>query len=66
MGLAVVFGAGVGGWMLSRLHYAIERCPVIYRGRAMTVMVGIHRVGNFVGPALGGIAVTTLGFTPVF
>ena len=66
MVFALVFGVGVGGWMLSRLHYVAERCPMTYRGRAMTVMAGIHRVGNFVGPALGGITATTLGFTSVF
>ncbi|MEM7251581.1 MAG: MFS transporter [Pseudomonadota bacterium] len=63
---ALFFGVGIGGWMLARLHYITERCPVAYRGRAMTVMAGIHRAGDFVGPALGGIAATTFGFTSVF
>ncbi|MCH9670517.1 MAG: MFS transporter [Gammaproteobacteria bacterium] len=64
--LSLVFGVGVGGWMLARLHYITERCPVAYRGRAMTVMAGIHRAGNFVGPALAGIAATQLGYPSVF
>ena len=64
--LALVLGAGFGGLMLGRLNYVARQCPVAYRGRAITVIAGIQRVGLFVGPAAGGLVAETFGFAVAF
>jgi len=64
--LALAVGAGVGAWMLARLHYIAEHCPSAHRGRAMTVMAGLHRLGALLGPALGGASAHYLGYPAVF
>ena len=63
---AVVLGAGYGALMLGRLNYVARQCPVAYRGRAITVIAGIQRVGLFVGPAAGGLVAESLGFAVAF
>ena len=64
--LALVLGAGFGALMLGRLNYVARQCPVAYRGRAITVIAGIQRVGLFVGPAAGGLVAETFGFAVAF
>ena len=64
--LALVLGAGFGALMLGRLNYVARQCPVAYRGRAITVIAGIQRVGLFVGPAAGGVVAETFGFATAF
>ena len=59
---ALVLGAGFGALMLGRLHYVARRCPAAYRGRAVTALAGIQRVGLFVGPVAGGLIAETFGF----
>ena len=50
----LVYGAGWGTWLLSRLHYLTEALPSHQRGRALVVMAGLQRIGMFVGPIVGG------------
>ena len=64
--LALVLGAGFGALMLGRLNYVARQCPVAYRGRAITMLAGIQRLGLFVGPAAGGLVAETLGFAVAF
>ena len=64
--LALVLGAGFGALMLGRLNYVARQCPVAWRGRAITMLAGIQRVGLFVGPAAGGLVAETLGFGVAF
>ena len=64
--LALSLGFGVGAWMLARLHYIAEHCPVSHRGRAMTVLAGLHRFGALLGPVLGGITAEYLGYPVLF
>lgn len=64
--LALVLGAGFGALMLGRLNYVARQCPVAYRGRAITVIAGIQRVGLFVGPAAGGLVAEMFGFAAAF
>ena len=64
--LALVLGAGFGALMLGRLNYVARQCPVAYRGRAITLIAGIQRVGLFVGPMAGGLVAETLGFEVAF
>lgn len=63
---ALVFGAGLGTLMLGRLHYVTRHCPAEYRGRAVTMLAGIQRVGLFVGPAAGGLLAEAFGFAAAF
>ncbi|MFT5393341.1 MAG: MFS family permease [Gammaproteobacteria bacterium] len=64
--LALAVGAGVGAWMLARLHYIAEHCPSSHRGRAMTVLAGLHRLGALLGPVLGGIVAHYMGYPVLF
>ena len=64
--LGLLFGAGFGALMLGRLHYVARHCPAAYRGRAITALGGIQRVGLFVGPAAGGLVAEAFGFAFAF
>ena len=64
--LALVLGAGFGALMLGRLSYVTRQCPAAYRGRAITALAGIQRLGLFVGPAAGGLIAEAFGFAAAF
>ena len=64
--LALALGAGFGALMLGRLNYVARQCPVAYRGRVITLIAGIQRVGLFVGPAAGGVLAEAYGFEAAF
>ncbi len=64
--LALVLGAGFGALMLGRLNYVTRQCPAAYRGRAITALAGIQRVGLLVGPAAGGLIAEAFGFGAAF
>lgn len=67
LGLAAFsFGAAVAGWLLSRLAYVSQAVPVHQRGKAISTMAGMQRVGNFVGPAAAGVVAQFYGFEVVF
>jgi MFS family permease len=53
-------------FLLARQQFMIEVAPVNYRARALSMLGGSHRVGLFVGPLLGAIAVHTWGIRGVF
>ena len=63
---ALVLGTGFGALMLGRLNYVARQCPVVYRGRAITLLAGIQRVGLFVGPAAGGLVAEGHGYPAAF
>ena len=63
---ALVLGAGFGALMLGRLNYVARQCPVAYRGRAITLLAGIQRVGLFAGPAAGGLVAEVYGYPVAF
>ncbi len=46
-------GCGWSVWLLARLSYVADVMPVNLRGRALSTLGGVNRVGNFVGPFLG-------------
>ena len=41
-------------WHVSRLAYMTETVPIEYRGRALSLVGGVTRVGFFAGPISGG------------
>ncbi len=63
---AFAFGAAVASWLLSRLAHVSEAVPSHQRGKAISTMAGMQRVGNFVGPAIAGVVAQYYGFAAVF
>ena len=60
-----MFGAATSLWMLARLSFVSETTPVNQRGRAIALVGGSHRIGNFVGPILGGFIAQYSSFVEV-
>lgn len=57
----LLMGCGWSMWLLARLTYVSEVMPIHLRGRALSTLGGVNRVGNFVGPFLGAAAITSFG-----
>lgn len=53
-------------FLLARQQFMIEVVPAHYRARALSMLGGSHRVGLFIGPLLGALAVHTWGIRGVF
>ncbi|HVM07421.1 MAG TPA: MFS transporter [Acidimicrobiales bacterium] len=56
-----LMGCGWSVWLLARLAYVTDVMPPTLRGRALSTLGGIMRIGNFVGPFLGALLVTVHG-----
>lgn len=56
-----VMGCGWSVWLLARLTYVSETVPITLRGRALSTLGGMNRVGNFAGPFIGAGAAYYLG-----
>jgi MFS family permease len=56
-----LMGCGWSMWLLARLTYVSEVMPLRLRGRALSTLGGVQRMGNFVGPFLGALAITAAG-----
>ena len=58
-----IFCTGLAGavWGLARQAYLAEVVPFHLRARAMSTLGGVQRIGMFVGPFLGALAVRTWG-----
>lgn len=56
-----LMGCGWSVWLLARLAYVTDVMPPSLRGRALSTLGGIMRIGNFVGPLLGALLVTVHG-----
>lgn len=59
-------GAMHGMFILARLNYIRKAAPLEVRGRALSMAGGIHRIGYFVGPLLGGLLGKFAGLRYVF
>ena len=62
----LLFGAGMGTWLLARLAFITERVPTRQRGTAMAGLAGIQRLGMVLGPLLGAVGAEQFGFPMVF
>ncbi len=51
-----LMGCGWAVWLLGRLSYVTDMMPVHLRGRALSTLGGVNRVGNFAGPFIGAAA----------
>jgi MFS family permease len=64
-----LFHLGAGGflalWNISRLSYMKSVLPVEHRGRALSLMGGVLRIGTFAGPIAGGFAAELAGYPAV-
>lgn len=56
-----LMGCGWSVWLLARMAYVSDVMPPHLRGRALSVLGGTMRVGNFVGPFVGAVAVGVIG-----
>ena len=63
---AFVSGCGWSVWQLARMAYMSEAVPMRIRGRAMSMLGGVNRIGFFVGPFAGAGLATIGGFDAVF
>ncbi|MXX19625.1 MAG: MFS transporter [Dehalococcoidia bacterium] len=59
-------GVAFALWHVSRLAYMTETVPVEYRGRALSLVGGVTRVGFFAGPIVGGAIAQFGGLETVF
>ena len=64
--LVFVMGCSWAIWMLARLPYATDSSPIEQRGRVLSLLGGSNRVGNFVGPFVGGFGAAWLGSEAAF
>ena len=65
-GLMVVMGFAWAIWQLARLSYVSDQAPPEIRGRALSLVGGTHRVGNALGPLIGGYLGTQYGLGSSF
>ncbi|MEX2372905.1 MAG: MFS transporter, partial [Dehalococcoidia bacterium] len=61
-----VMGCAWSIWLLARLSYVSEQAPIEVRGRALSLLGGTNRVGNFIGPVVGGVVAVSAGTEYVF
>ena len=64
--LVFVMGGGWAFWQVARLAYVSEQVPLALRGRAISMTGGMNRVGNFMGPVLGGALGSVFGLESAF
>ncbi|MGW6281159.1 MFS transporter [Kribbella sp. NPDC055071] len=63
-GLALAIACtGLAGavWGLARQAYLSEAVPIELRARALSTLGGVQRIGSFIGPFLGALAMKFLG-----
>lgn len=64
--LILLMGFAWAVWMLARLSFVAEVAPTEVRGRALSLLGGTNRIGNFVGPFAGGFAAQAYGLEAAF
>lgn len=61
-----VMGCGWSVWLLARLSYVSNTVPVLARGRALSTLGGVNRMGNFIGPFVGAVVIAVGGVKAAF
>ena len=64
--MVFIMGGGWAFWQLARLAYVSEIAPIDQRGRALSMTGGMNRIGNFVGPVIGGFLGEQFGLESAF
>lgn len=53
-------------WSLARQSYVAESMPDTWRARGMSILGGMLRLGQLIGPAIGSLAIAAWGMTGSF
>lgn len=61
-----VMGCGWSIWLLARLSFISDAVAPSARGRALSTLGGVNRMGNFVGPFLGAAVIAVGGLEAAF
>jgi MFS family permease len=61
-----VLGCAWSVWLLARLTYVSEVMPFHLRGRALSTLGGVNRIGNFIGPFVGAVAILWMGLAGAY
>jgi len=64
--LRLFSGFGRSMYSISAHVYVTDRVRISQRGKAISMFGGTHRLGGFIGPAVGGILATWLGLRATF
>jgi MFS family permease len=64
--LVFLMGGAWSIWALARLAYATDITPPRHRGRVMSMVGGTMRIGQFIGPLIGGLIIIPLGLSGPF
>ena len=64
--VSFAMGSSWSVFMLARLSYVTDVAPIHVRGRAISLLGGISRVGNAIGPLIGGATAVWFGLESVF
>lgn len=64
--IVALMGAAWSWWTIARLTFATEASPTSHRGRVMSMIGGINRIGWLAGYLLGGLAIATFGLVGPF
>ena len=64
--LVFLLGCAWSVWALARLTYVTEATPLRLRGRVMSIMGGTMRMGQFIGPLIGGFVIISWGLAGPF
>ena len=62
----LVIGACNATYYLARQSYITEVVPIAIRARAISTLAGSHRIGLFIGPFLGAVAISIGGLRSAF
>ena len=66
LALRLIAGFGRSMYTISAHVYVTDNIELSQRGKAISMFGGTHRLGGFIGPAIGGIAAGMLGLRAVF
>ena len=64
--IMLLMGGSQALWMVSRLAFLKTIFPVRKRGKGLSLMGGVNRMGGFVGPIVGGFLGKHLGLSTAF
>jgi MFS family permease len=64
--LTVALGCTWAVWIVARIAFATGASPLQYRGRVMSMIGGVHRIGLLVGPLAGAFLIRGSGLRASF
>ncbi len=64
--LRILSGCAISMWHISRMSYLSNLIPNQQRGKVLATFGGVHRLGLFIGPILGGLIGAYISLGSVF